>query len=136
MLRTMVSEDRSKKRRPHVETKNPTVEQAVAAIQALDGDRHTMVTIVSDANGTLTIGGGNDGLCVVDLSLPSDRYLTLQGDVQQQGEVDLVTGGQLAPFSRRFVVELSTAVEILQGWSGKEIEPPAGFEWVDSSEVD
>jgi len=94
------------------EVEGPTWEDVEEAIKALDGAARNDVYLAPDPEVPetfLCIGGGN-GEYVVSGSIEGERFPTVVDPKGSDDIVSLVVGGQLSEFSRRFIVDLSTAL--------------------------
>ena len=135
MIKTLAFEDRSEGRLKQRVVESPHSGAITSAIESLDGVRNTMVVIQTTGEETLTIGGGNGGLCVIDFSTAHEPFLTLRHQRASAREREIVSGGQLAPFRETYLMPLSVAIEVASNWSGGTPVEPEGCRWVNSSEV-
>lgn len=135
MIKTLAFEDRSEGRLKQLVVESPHSGAITSAIESLDGVRNTMVVIQTTGEETLTIGGGNGGLCVIDFSTANEQFLTLRHQRASAREREIVSGGQLAPFRETYLMPLSVAIEVASNWSGGTPVEPEGCRWVNSSEV-
>ena len=91
-----------------VTVQNPTLQQVTDAVETLDGRQRTEV-ILSGEKRELTISGGNDGRYIAFISVNGDEafYNLINAAGSPDGELRLVTGGQVATYPSRVVVPLA-----------------------------
>lgn len=131
----MVFEDRlAHPKDPNIEVLSPSETDIEAAILSLDGRKNTMVVLVIEGKSTLTIGGGDNGWSVVDLTIgDNEQFLTLSSLVHSTDEMDLVIGGQMVPYEKKYIVDLPTALEVCKDWVINDGDIPMNHSWVDAS---
>jgi hypothetical protein len=89
------------------------LEQVVLAIEKLNGCDKTEVHLLSDAERTFSIGGGNNGRYVAFVTFGvDDEFYNLVDPKQPDGEqFDVVTGGQRGTFHAKQCVSLQAVLE-------------------------
>lgn len=119
-----------------VSVESPTMQQIETAILDLDGQHSTMVVMVMKGVSTLTVGGGANNQCVVDLAVgDNEEFYTLADPNESLDEIELVSGGQLAPFQRRLVFDKKLVIGLVHRWVEESGATPQEFFWINSSET-
>ena len=102
-----------------VEMEEPSESQVVAEIRRLDGRRLTMATLSAPDWSSLSIGGGA-GYYNVCWTTADEEFYSLADPMispEEEGQRDLVVGGQLGFYPRRFIVPefqaITAALEFL-----------------------
>jgi hypothetical protein len=108
---SMIADERVGARNLGKEARNPALEQALNAVQSLDGKKYTELILVGEGR-NLTISGGNDGRYIAFISINEDEafHNLLNPGETSTAEVDVVAGGQLGSFPARQVVTLPMVV--------------------------
>ncbi|WP_138486886.1 hypothetical protein [Stutzerimonas nosocomialis] len=98
-------DDRVANRSSDVELECHNYEQAIAALERLNGQEHTLLSIERVDGWQLCVGGGGSDF-VVNLSSQCDENFTLLNPDGDGGSmVELCAGGQFSEFSRSIVVD-------------------------------
>jgi len=95
----------------NLETPNPSWGDIAAAVERLDGKRHTIITIGAGGEAHMAVGGGEHGQYVVYATFDNESFRTLLSATTQSQEIMyLVTGGQLGDYPKNIVVDLASAL--------------------------
>ena len=89
---------------------NPSWEQIETAIQALEGQRHTLVGLTAGDAGTLLIGGGN-GQYIITALFGNNSHLTAGKSEADSIDVELTVGGQTGIYSSNKIWPLDIALQ-------------------------
>jgi hypothetical protein len=73
---------------------NPSWSDVEVAIRNLDGMVRSTVTLLSEGDAHLTVGGGENGQFVVYATIDNLNFFRLAGDDRSSGTVILFVGGQ------------------------------------------
>lgn len=116
-------DDRVANRNSDVELECHGYEQAIAAVERLNGQGHTLVSIERVDGWQLCVGGGGSDF-VVTLSSQCDENFTLLNPNGDDGSmVELCAGGQFSEFPRSVVVDkIEVYKAICSFFLGKEME--------------
>jgi len=85
-------------------------------LSLLDGKTYTQILVLPDnKESSLLIGGGNHGLYVVTYTVGADEdfYNLINPNVNEDQEIELVTGGQAGFFLSKYCVDFNAALEAL-----------------------
>lgn len=88
----------------------PSSDEVVACIQALDGVSRTLVTVYR-GEGHLAVGGAANSGTVVYGTPDNEVFWQLVGAPSAQGVVTVMAGGQEGEYEARFLVAIESAVE-------------------------
>jgi hypothetical protein len=89
---------------------DPSLEDITNAIAALDGKRHTMVTLKGEGDAHFAVGGGAEGQYVVYATFDNEHFFTLMSPGRSDSKVLLRVGGQEGDYPKDVVVDLRTAL--------------------------
>ena len=95
------------------ETPEPSLTDIIGAVTRLDGKERTLVTLHSEGDAHMSIGG-DGGRFVVYITSDNEVFHTLTGDGDPSAVVTLVAGGQEGEYPGNTVVgkdEMLSAVE-------------------------
>ena len=108
----------------------PTVDAIAEAIEALDGEIRTMVSIVYRHPSHMEIGGGGPNrLYVVQATLDGEHYKVATRDVSPSGAVMVTAGGQEGDYPARRCVDLETALRAARTFASTgELDPAITWE--------
>ena len=81
------------------------------AIQELDGKHRTLVTLETDGEAHLAIGGGPDKF-IVYLTFDNEVFYYLCGFAKSNLEESLVVGGQEGLYPAKFCVEIDLILQV------------------------
>jgi len=105
------------------------------AIAQLDGSSRSTVVFELEEVACLSVGGGNDGRYVVDVTLgddetgPSECFALLNdsrpNEESEEDEIEVVTGGQGATYPPSQIVDKKTAIEAATYWCRHGERSPA-----------
>ncbi|HMV87752.1 MAG TPA: Imm1 family immunity protein [Blastocatellia bacterium] len=90
---------------------DPKWKDIESAIKALDGKRHTMVTIKNKANNYLIVGGGKGNKYVVIATFDNQSFYNLVTGLNGKTE-RLVVGGQIGDYPSNMCVTLDTTLNV------------------------
>ncbi len=89
---------------------NPTWQQIEAAICELDGKTQTLVTLGADEDTYMSIGGGETGKYIVNVTFDNMTFYSLADRSQPEQIEELVIGGQLGNYPAKLCVDLPTTL--------------------------
>lgn len=109
------------------EPKWPRIQQA---IEALDGESHTLVGLEAKPQVHMTIGGGFNGWCVVGVLWTDGKfYRAIDPKAEDPEEpIELKVGGQMCVYLREMLLQQADAVKAAQPFA-ESGELAGGFEW-------
>lgn len=90
---------------------DPSLEDIEAALQTLDGERHTLVILQVTDEHHMAVGGGNNGMYTVYVTFDGDTFFNLINDTPSSDMVRLVAGGQEADYPGRECVSLEDVMK-------------------------
>ena len=90
--------------------KNPNWQQIQTAINELDGQSKTLVTIAIDDEQYLTIGGGKLGKYVVCLTFDNMTFYHLINTGKKTEIQKLIIGGQLGAYPDKICVDFASVI--------------------------
>lgn len=93
---------------------NPTWQQIEAAIHELDGKTQTLITLGVDEETYMSIGGGEEGKYIVNITFDNMTFHNLTDRTQPEQIEELVVGGQLGNYPAKFCVDLPTTLLVAQ----------------------
>ena len=88
----------------------PTWSQIEQAIRELDGKSKTLVTLGADDECYMSIGGGDSGKYIVNVTFDNVRFHNLVDRSKPDAIQKLVVGGQQGNYSAKMCVNLETAL--------------------------
>jgi hypothetical protein len=101
-------------------------------IRGLNGQTNTLVMFFIDDNKNLAVGGGNDKKYNIEVTIGiTGPFFTLveRDSESSQSEVELIVGGQAAPFDPHQVVDFDTALQAASYWAENgELDPSLSWE--------
>ena len=89
---------------------SPTWNQIEQAIRELDGKSKTLVTLGADDECYLSIGGGESGKYIVNVTFDNVRFQNLVDPSKPDAIDKLFVGGQEGNYSAKMCVNLETAL--------------------------
>jgi Immunity protein Imm1 len=89
---------------------NPTWQQIESAICELNGKTQTLVTLGSDEETYMSIGGGAAGKYIVNVTFDGMTFYNLVDRSQPEKIEQLAIGGQLGNYSAKLCVDLQAAL--------------------------
>jgi Immunity protein Imm1 len=89
---------------------NPTWSQIEQAIRKLDGKSKTLVTLGADDEYYMSIGGGEFGKYIVNVTFDNVSFYNLVEPSKPDAREKLVVGGQAGNYSAKMCVNLDTAL--------------------------
>ena len=89
---------------------SPTWSQIEQAIRELDGKSKTLVTLGVDDECYMSIGGGESGKYIVNVTFDNVRFHNLVDPSKPDGIDKLVVGGQEGNYSAKMSVNLETTL--------------------------
>ncbi|MBP2656283.1 MAG: hypothetical protein H6Q73_3852 [Firmicutes bacterium] len=129
-VEVMYSDKWEKKTDKGQDVDNPTWRQIESAIRALDGKVRTQVVIGDGDEGSMCIGGGNDGLYNVFVTIDDNEsfYTLIDAAKSKAGTVQLATGGQVEVFAEYTCIELAKVLRAAKAFAEKG-KMDAALEW-------
>lgn len=99
------------------------------AIRELDGQRKTLVTLETDDETHLVIGGGNENHYIVYATFDNEEFYSLLDRARSGTDKAIVVGGQTGIYPAKFCVELDRAIQAAKTFAltGK-LEPALTWE--------
>jgi hypothetical protein len=91
-------------------TENPTWSQIEQAIRELDGKSKTLVTLGADDECYMSIGGGEFGKYIVNVTFDNVSFHNLVNPSKLDAIDKLIVGGQEGNYSAKMCVNLETAL--------------------------
>lgn len=91
------------------EVSTPTTEEIREAIEQLDAERHSLVTLHANGDVTIAVGGG-DGRFVVFATFDNQLFYNLLGPGDPAKLVEVFVGGQIGEYPENTVVDRSSAL--------------------------
>ena len=85
-----------------------------AAIERLDGERYTLVTLEHDEETQMCIGGGANGNYLGFINRPGPEVFNLISDRKEGDKITMVAGGQLGDYDLRSCVTRAEALAAAQ----------------------
>lgn len=89
---------------------NPTWPEIELAICELNGQTQTLVTLGADEATYMSIGGGEAGKYIVNVTFDGMNFYNLVDRSQPEQIEQLAIGGQLGNYSAKLCVDLQTAL--------------------------
>lgn len=89
---------------------NPTWSQIEQAIRELDGKTKTLVTLGADDECYMSVGGGESGKYVVNITFDNASFHNLVDPSKSDATEKLVVGGQEGNYSAKMCVNLEMAI--------------------------
>ena len=103
---------------------NPDWQQIESAICELDGKSKTLVTMGADDETYMTIGAGESGRYVVNVTFDNINFQNLVDSSKSNEMEKLVVGGQEGNYPAKMCVDLQTALLAAKTFSESgELEP-------------
>jgi hypothetical protein len=93
-----------------------TWEEVEAAIKALDGSRHTLVTLEAEGETHMAVGGG-PGRYFVYVTFDNEAFNYLVNPSKSNKGELLVVGGQEGIYAAKSCVDLSTTLKAAKGFA-------------------
>jgi hypothetical protein len=112
-------------------TSNPSPDAVEAAIRRLNNaELHDVFLMTPDLDTFLGVSGGA-GRYIVTISIRSERFAhLLNPDDPSDVEEEMMCGGQITPFPRRYLVKLATAIlAALHYLETREAAPGLSWHW-------
>lgn len=108
---------------------NPTLDQVVSAVQALNGGNCSSLCLEGSDESVLCVGGGPP--CYHVSFTKRDGVCVLLGPRQDDSVVDLIIGSVLTPLPARFVVDEADALAAVTCYYSRGRLNPS-LKWVES----
>lgn len=113
---------------------SPTWSQIEQAIRELDGKSKTLVTLGADDECYMSIGGGESGKYIVNVTFDNVRFHNLVEPSKPDAIEKLVVGRQEGNYSARMCVSLETALLAAQTFTASG-ELQISLSWEEEKEL-
>ena len=113
---------------------SPTWSQIEQAIRELDRKSKTLVTLGADDECYMSIGGGESGKYIVNVTFDNVRFHNLVEPSKPDAIEKLVVGGQEGNYSARMCVSLETALLAAQTFTASG-ELQISLSWEEEKEL-
>ncbi|NEP44370.1 MAG: hypothetical protein F6K35_36170 [Okeania sp. SIO2H7] len=97
---------------------NPSWQQIESAICQLNGTTQTLVTLGADEETYMSIGGGEAGKYIVNVTLDGMTFYNLVDRTSSELIEKLVVGGQLGNYRAKMLTNLQTALLVAKTFAG------------------
>ncbi len=89
------------------EIEAPEWAQVEAVIRALDGERRTLVSLESDGDHQLLVGGGS-GQYILTVLFDDENHVSARDETRSGNKIELTIGGQTGIYDSELVWDLGT----------------------------
>lgn len=98
-------------------SENPTWQQIEATICELNGKNQTLVTLGSDEESYMSIGGGEAGKYIVNVTFDGVTFYNLVDRSQTDRVESLVVGGQLGNYPAKLLANLDSVLLVAKSFA-------------------
>lgn len=98
--------------------KNPSWQQIESAICELNGKTQTLVTLGADEESYMSIGGGEAGKYIVNVTFDGITFYNLVDRSRTEKVESLVVGGQMGNYPAKLCADLQTVLLVAKSFAG------------------